>query len=157
MSLQYIIDGYNITKHRLFARIRKKSHDPLIALSQVILTKRLCGSDKNKIAIVFDGWPPPSSAVRFEHSGMDIIFSLDVTADAKIRAMVEKSANVKTLVVVSDDKEIKFFVRSAGAHCVSIEEFLGPPHGRNEEVVKPELTYTQMMEINRELAKRWLK
>lgn len=88
---------------------------------------------------------------------MEVVFSREVTADAAIRAMVEKTANVKTTVVVSDDKEIKFFVRSAGARCVSIEEFLKEPRAKNGEVPKPELTYTQMLEINSELAKRWLK
>jgi predicted RNA-binding protein with PIN domain len=159
MSLQYIIDGYNITKHRLFARIRKTPHDPLIALSDVILAKKLCGSAKNKITLVFDGWPPPSRAARSEHAGMEIVFSLDATADARIRSMLEKAANVKTTVVVSDDREIKFFASSAGARYLSIEEFLkdNQQKPKNEEAVKPELTYTQMLEINRELAKKWLK
>ena len=76
--------------------------------------------------------------------------------------MVEASGNPKNVIVVSDDKEIKFFTKAIGAKVVSVEEFMGSKEKlkqkkEQEDTLKLELTYSQMHKINQELRKIWLK
>lgn len=160
MSLQFIIDGYNIIHHPIVTRhTPKKVKDSRITLLDFIKTNRLCGSPKNKITVVFDGYSDLSGS----REGLDVInvvFSRKETADAKIKRMVEESGNPKNIVVVSDDKEIKFLVKSLGAQWVSVEEFISrkvKPKDKKEDLLESELTYSQINQINRELRKIWLK
>ena len=159
MSLQYIIDGYNIINHPLFARLNKHIQNPQTVLLTFIRTKRLTGSYKNKTIVVFDGYPP--SDIRLcDEGNLTVIFSRKINADEKIKMLVEESANRKTIIVVSDDKEIKFMVKSLGAAVLGIEEFIGckkKSQEKQREPLKLELTYSQMDEINQELRKIWLK
>jgi len=161
MSLQYIIDGYNLINHQLFTTRHKKTKDSRIALLELIRLKKLAGSSKNKITVVFDGYSDIQVSKEFDTNNIDVIFSGDRTADERIKRIVEGSAIPKNIRVVSDDKEIKFFVKSCGAEVLSIEEFMKPDKDllkpQEEESLKPELTYEQMHRINQELRKIWLK
>lgn len=108
--------------------------------------------------MVFDGYPKVS-VQNLEEPGIDIIFSRDQTADAKIKSLVEASKNPKNIVVVSDDRQIQFYVKSVGAHVLSVEEFIcpEPKHQRKEEdPAKPDLNYSQIDKINSELRELWL-
>ena len=160
MSLQYIIDGYNLTNHRLFTTTNsgRKIKDSRIALLELIRVKRLCGSPRNSVTIVFDGYPDSESLEGFD-TAMQVVFARQESADERIRRLVEKSGNPKNIRVVSDDKEIKFFVKAQGAKALSVEEFLGSDKkfiaAKEKEPLKPELTYTQTHKINQELKKLW--
>ncbi len=169
MSLQYVIDGYNIINHPIFRSIHKAIKDDRKALLELIIHKRLCGSSKNRVIVVFDGYPKITGE-RIEDSDIDVIFSRKETADERIKGIVENSVNIKNIIVVSDDKEIQFFIRSTGARAMGVEEFIGLPFsdGRSaksgghlgkdkEDLIKAELTYSQMHKINEELKKIWLK
>ena len=156
MSLQYIIDGYNIINHPLFKENQKIIKDSRAALLKIIKTKRLCGSPRNKVIIVFDGYPQ-TDKLEDAIGDLEVIFSRNNSADEKIKKMVENCANPKNIIVVSDDKEIKFFIRTCGARPMSAEEFLAHPEAKHKEPVKPELTFTQMHKINQELRKLWLE
>ena len=170
MSLQYIIDGYNIINHPLFARSRKKSQDACFALLDFIKFKKPCGSPKNKISVVFDGYPAANSRFNPDQSEINVIYSQDITADARIKAMLDSCQNPKIVIVVSDDREIQFFAKSAGAKAAGVEEFIhsakidpdslrrkGNLKTRREDLLKPELNYTQASQINKEFRKLWLK
>lgn len=170
MSLQYIIDGYNIINHPLFAHIHKKIKNSRIALLEFIRIKRLCGSPKNKATVIFDGYSKPEE-LKQNNNDINVIFSRTETADKEIKRMVEASSNPRNIVVVSDDNEIRFFIRSLGAHCVSVEDFINSPSAgrgkvnrnknlldsQKKESLKPELTYSQIQRINQEFKKIWLK
>jgi predicted RNA-binding protein with PIN domain len=161
MSLEYVIDGYNIINHPLFRAVNRKNKDSRIALLQFIRAKRLAGSPKNKITVVFDGY---STIAELSENvfNIELIFARKDTADEKIKKIVEGSLNPKNIVVVSDDKEIKFFIRSAGARSISVEEFMphkekSPGFLNEKDLLKTELTYSQIHKINQELKKIWLK
>lgn len=168
MPLQYIIDGYNIINHPSFSNLHKKIKDSRFALSEFIKHKRLCGSSKNSITIVFDGYPKYTGE-KIDAADINVIFSRQDTADARIKSIVENSSDFKNTVVVSDDKEIQFFVKSIGAKVKGVEEFINPSNlsqahakrkGRlkeKEDFPELELTYSQMQRINEELKKIWLK
>ena len=159
MSLQYVIDGYNIINHPEFVRKYKQPLSPQTALSIFIKTKRLTGSTKNRVFIVFDGYPP-SDFSSSDSSDSGIIFSRKISADEKIKRIVEESAQRKNIVVVSDDKEIKLIVKSLGAQWLGVEDFIGPKKrtksAQGKDLLKQELNYSQMDAINKELSKLWL-
>jgi len=160
MSLQYIIDGYNLTNHPLFSKNHKKSEDSRGALLESITKNRLTGSVKNEVIVVFDGFPgSPFPQYKYSSCAIQIVFSKEETADEKIKKMVEYSDNRKNIIVVSDDKEIKLSVKMLGATSLGVEEFFGSKgkaQRKTIDLVKPELNYSQISKINQELKKRWL-
>ncbi|MCX5709610.1 MAG: NYN domain-containing protein [Candidatus Omnitrophica bacterium] len=159
MSLRFIIDGYNITNHPDFCRKARKSlADPRQALASLIKTSRLSGSPRNQVDIVFDGYPGERGAV--EPSGLNIIYSRDISADERIRKMLEAAANPKSIVVVSDDKEIRSFAGIFGAQHLSVEDFLVSKEegaALKRKLAEPEISYTAKHKINEELRRIWLK
>jgi hypothetical protein len=157
MFLHFIIDGYNLVKHRSF-KIPSNIHDPRFALIQFLRTDKPCGSPKNRVTIVFDGYSGDFSLRDLE---FEVIFSCDSSADERIKKMMESSPSPKSLVVVSDDRQIRDFSRICGVASWGIEEFLNPP-GKKEsprkgDSVKEKLSYSAEHKINEELKKLWLK
>jgi len=158
MSLLYIIDAYNTIHHITFVPIRKKIKDPQRALLEFIKDRRLGKKSKSKITVVFDGYPQVS-AQNLEETDINMVFSREETADARIKRMVETSKNPKNIVVVSDDREIIFFVKSIGSRSIGVEEFINPqvkPQRKKEDLIKPELNFSQINKINQELKALWL-
>lgn len=160
MSLQYVIDGYNIINHPLFERSRKQNGQPALNIISFISQKRLTGSLKNKIILVFDGFPQcPSN--NSGYGEVSVIFSRKISADEKIKKIVEGSLNRKNIIVVSNDREIKFAVNSLGACSMQIEEFVGRKEKSQKRTrkqsLKDELNYSQKHDINEELTRIWLE
>ena len=121
MSLHYLLDGYNIIK-QMPMFVTKPFVDARNTLMSLIEQTRPEGSRNNQITIVFDGKPGregcrPSATVK-------VIFTEEISADEKIKRIVEFSNHKKQIVVVSDDKEIKFYVRSWGAKVLNVKDFL---------------------------------
>ncbi len=126
----------------------------------LIRINRLCGSPKNKVTVVFDGYPDYAFSNNLDRSGIDVVFSRKETADERIRKIVENSANPKNMVVVSDDKEIRFFIKSIGAQPLAVEDFVAVKEVSRQQkqgLLEAELTHSQMHKINEELRKIWLK
>ncbi|MFN7171154.1 MAG: NYN domain-containing protein, partial [Candidatus Omnitrophota bacterium] len=98
-------------------------------------------------------------------SNINVVFTKTETADQYIKRLIEQKCNPKNTVVVSDDKEIRFFVRSCSGLVMTVEEFiqrrerlrLSSKEASPGSTLKPELTYTQVQKINQELRKIWLK
>jgi len=164
MSLAYIIDGYNIINHPLFARAHKKIKNPLNSLSDFIKIKRLCGSLKNKVIIVFDGYCPKGQEPSRAGAGFSLVFSQESSADERIKSMLETAEDRKNIVVVSDDKEIRLFAKYSRVKSIGVEEFFAPAFQvsanasrTQKNLSKQELNYSQVNKINEELKKLWLK
>lgn len=158
MSLHYILDGYNIIKHSDFlsVKILKDARDALI---RFIIDKKPCGSNKNNVTVVFDGISDASLSDS-ENKKIEILFTRSNSADNRIKKIVEEATNPKRIMVVSDDKEIQFFIKSCGARPMSVAEFIskGKPVIRpKKDLPKIELSFQEVNQINRELAKVWLK
>ncbi len=119
---------------------------------------RLCGSPRNKITVVFDGYRDRSFENR--DSDIHVVFSENVTADQKIKKLIEGSANPKNIIVVTDDKEIKLFARLFKCKAMGVAEFI-PEKAKmdksEKEPLKAELTYSQRQKINEEFRRLWLK
>lgn len=163
MSLQYIIDGYNIINHPLFSkRSNKKIHDRRKALLDLIKINRLSGSAKNKVTVVFDGYPSPEDAQELSGNteGISVVFSRSESADEKIKRIVESYGNPKNIIVVSDDKQIQSAVKSLNASVSAAQDFIaaGEKQKRNSaDEPDTKVNYSQMQRINQELRKLWLK
>jgi len=163
MSLEYVIDGYNVTNHPLFSRYSsKKIHDKRKALVNLIKTSRLTGSPRNKIIVVFDGYSGSQDAdcLKMDSEPVVIFFSMDESADDKIKRIVESCGNPKVMIVVSDDKQIQFVVRGLNAAVMGVEEFIRGKEklktNRTDDQPDIKLSYSQMHKINTELKKLWL-
>jgi len=159
MAVHYIIDGYNLINHRSFNPL-KKIKDTRIGLINLITREKLCGSSNNRITVVFDGYPD-QAGIPESFGPVDVLYSRDISADEKIKLLVESSKMPQNIIVVSDDKEIRAAVRVAGAVVAGVEEFLGAQkHSKPQKEdgsEKLNLNPTQMEAINAELKKKWLK
>lgn len=164
MSLHYIIDGYNIINNRLFAVNRKKMRPVQLEFLDLIKDNRLCGSAKNQVTVVFDGY-----SAEFEpkcaRSGIKVVFSKEETADEIIKRIIDVSVDLRNIIVVSDDKEISCFAKYAGCKTMNACEFMEKPAAAAEKkkadineknLSKQDLNYGQINKINEELKKIWL-
>ena len=158
MSLHYIVDGYNIIKHDAFSPNLKTRLDSKSGLLSFIRNNQLTGSQKNTLKIVFDGYPDTYWQGNKEKD--EVVFSGDISADEKIIKLLEKNSRPKDVIVVSDDRELRFLARSLGAKVLAVEDFIclkeKTPKRKNEEA-ETELTFSQKHDINEELRKLWLK
>ena len=155
MALQYLIDGYNVLKQmpELTGKSLRSGRDGLV---RFIRTKKPQG--KNEVTVVFDGKSDihnPQEAI----TDIKIIFTQKVSADEKIRQMVEKSSQPNQIVVVTDDKEIRYSVRPLGAKVISVREFIGKvTKGKGKySIEKTLLSSEEESKITKELEKIWLK
>jgi len=162
MSLQYIIDGYNVVRHAAFTPpIHVRHKEPELLLAETVRVGKLCGSSRNTVLLVFDGYPR-APYQRKPYEGIEILYSHEESADERIKQLAAKAANPKSMVVVSDDREIRFFVQSLGITMVSVEQFLTLKQKRrlarkSEAFYKTDLTSSEMAHINNELRKLWLE
>ncbi len=160
MSLQYIIDGCNVIHSTVFRNQKAKRHsDSRLLLIEIIKQYKLCGSENNKVTVVFDGYPDKTLGEIFGQ-GLKVLFSFDKSADDTIRDMLETSNNTKNTVVVSDDKEIVLCSRLFLAKPLSVKDFIvrGVRSQKDKtESREKEVTFSQMHKINEELKKIWLR
>lgn len=106
--------------------------------------------------MVFDGYPG-EPGLRQEDNNLNVIFSGEASADEKIKGLLENSKDRKNTVVVSDDREIAYFAKHAGAKPLNVGEFIKPAAAAHKDMGGDELNYTQISKINEELRKLWLK
>jgi len=100
----------------------KKLEEQRLSLIRFIETQRPQGSVNNSVHIVFDGKAEifggtPSSSVQ-------VTFARHESADDEIRKLVKESSHKRSVVVVTDDREVQYAVRSMGARVSSVREFL---------------------------------
>ncbi len=92
-------------------------------LARFIELRRPQGSSRNPVTIVFDGkaghWSGPDA------SGVKVVFTEGETADTRIVRMVSQAPNKKSVVVVTDDREVQYAARALGAQVSGVREFLG--------------------------------
>ena len=117
------------------------------------------------MTIVFDGKEEffgshPSGSVK-------VRFSQGQSADDLIKRIVEQYPSKKSIVVVTNDKDIKLYVRALGAAVLSVKEFLGtavkksrPLSGQqksSQATASKYVSLTDQAKINKELERLWIK
>jgi len=163
MSLHYLLDGYNIL-HQLKMSGTQKFSDEREAFLHMIEIYKPQGSVKNKVTVVFDG---RSGLLDSRSSSVEIIFSLEKSADDKIKAIVEQADNKKRIVVVTDDRDIQYSVRAQGARVLSVDEFLSKlkakrykattSRGDGQTQSAKNISKSMEYQITSELEEFWLK
>jgi len=127
-------------------------------------TRRLQGSFKNKVTVVFDG--KAGIIGRAGSSLIKIIFSKDETADEKIKRMVEEAKNKKNMIVVTNDRAVQYAARASGAKVSNVSDFLKQTFSEKKGVSKKQLEKIEPVkkisrkvesEITSEMEKIWLK
>ncbi|MDD5408887.1 MAG: NYN domain-containing protein [Candidatus Omnitrophica bacterium] len=162
MSLQYIIDAYNLINHPRFKPGAKNPSNIQNSLAEFIRLNRLSGSAKNRVILVFDGYPPSRGQVP-EEDGLICLFSRMIEADELIKRLVEESGHPGNIVVVSDDKGVQLAVRFLKARVCPVEDFICGSKRRREfdslrrENEEKTIPYSKMQAINAELKKKWLE
>jgi len=157
MSLHYILDGYNIIKQIPSLKLNKlkNGRDSLIRFIEEYHPQ---GSPNNKVTIVFDG---DKDVLSHRHSyPFDVFFSKGESADDRIRKIVQGSRNPKNIIVVTDDRELKFLIRSLRAQTISVQEFLGKAKrdtSRSKKESEKRISISAREEITQELRRIWLK
>ena len=168
MSLHFLIDGYNVIKRTDSLKDLSSLRHARMSLVKAIQARRLAGSKNNQVTIVFDGRADFDFYQPQRKGQIKIFFSSDESADEVIKRMVGESGNPKQIVVVTDDKAIAHFIRSAGARAMPVLDFISrdkrQPAGKarlkhtgqgERELAKAELTYQQQEAINQELNDIW--
>ena len=162
MSLQYIVDAYNLINHPAFRPISKSVLNIQHALADFIRFNKLTGSKNNSCVLVFDGYPPPPEEIP-RQNGLLCMFSRRQEADELIKKIVQDSDSPKNIVVVSDDREVQLTSRFLHAQICSVEEFICDKVNKksaaeaNRDVGDFKLSYIKMQKINTELRKKWLE
>lgn len=164
MALHFILDGYNLIKQTDFLADQKleAGREGLIHLLE---SQRPQGSLNNKVTIVFDG--QSSVFGTQDRAGIRIIFTAGHSADEEIKNLVGHLANKKNIVVVTNDKQIQYYIRAVGAKICSVQDFLkkanlSKDEGKTEKKkahLKPnikEIPHSTVQKINLELKKLWL-
>ena len=121
------------------------------------------GSSQNSLTVVFDGKEEFFGSQA--QGSVKVIFSQGQSADDLIKKIVEQSAIKKTWVIVSDDKEIRFYVRALGANVLTVREFTRTLSGKSKQSrQRPSqgepgkyISLTQEARINQELERLWIK
>lgn len=130
------------------------------ALLDKIEKRGLRGSPRNTVTIVFDGQMGGDDSRH--SSGIRIVFTSDESADDWIKRTVEESENPKNMVVVTDDREIRYFVRALGAGLIGTREFLQRKGSDSRKPLKnskaeKHISYAAEDKITADMAKIWLK
>ena len=165
MSLHYLLDGYNIIKQTPSLN-RGTLENQRLALINWIQICRPQGSVNNSVTIIFDG--------KDEFFGSHVTSSVKVifskgrqSADDIIKKIIEQASLKKSWAVVSDDKDIKFYVRALGANVLSVREFtkvskVGEGFKSSRAVYKhgaqasKYISLTNQVKITKELERIWI-
>lgn len=118
------------------------------------------------MTVVFDG---KDDVYGFESSShIKVIFSRGQSADDLIKKIIEQSPIKNRWVVVSDDKDIKLYVRALGAKVLSVREFIkaskvgenfkpSPTIQGYETQAGKNISLTDQAKITKELEKIWIR
>ncbi|MBI4651583.1 NYN domain-containing protein [Candidatus Desantisbacteria bacterium] len=118
--MKFIIDGYNLIR-TLPRYTHSRFADEKRAVVRLIKIHPLMKKQSHETIIVFDGYADDENIINDKN--IKIIFSDDDSADETIKNIVENSKKPEEIYVVTDDREIRDFIRIMGAKNITIKEF----------------------------------
>ncbi|MCM8819065.1 MAG: NYN domain-containing protein, partial [Candidatus Omnitrophica bacterium] len=116
--MEYLIDGLNVIKSSFIKKYGKKTIEFNKEFLIDILEKYKRKHPSIEITVVFDGGP--SSFDIYREKRIKIVFSQDITADEKIREILEKKKSRSSISVVSDDREVQEFTKILGSKSLKV-------------------------------------
>ncbi len=149
----FILDAYNI-----IGRLKKGRswQDVRRGFLRFLHRHPVTFSKKNRIIVVFDGQRNPDIILEFP--SFEVVFSGEETADKRIDRILSR-LRPSSGVVVSDDREVKFYAKKAGIRPVGVDEFISwMSQERGQELDdEKDLRGEEIAEINEELYRLWVK
>ena len=149
-----IIDGYNLL-HQL-PSLKGKGIDR--AREELIRKLEIKRKSFDGILIVFDG-ERGNLGRNLSEEKIKVIFSGELSADDYIKRIVKNSKTPQKITVVTDDREIKDFVKLYGTHLLSTKkmgDILYPEKPVITEIYeKPSPSSEKGKRINEELRRIW--
>jgi len=153
--MEYIIDGYNLIRSTYLSKTEKRS----TGYARDILTGILANYKRKhpsiNFTVVFDG--KVISPADFRRQEIKVLFSGDITADEKIRIILEsKKKGIHEIIVVSDDREIQTGTKILGGSVCRTTAFLekiSPVPGKRKvnKNFNKNLNYKSILTIEKEL------
>ena len=151
-----IVDGYNVLmqmalKDKTLEGKRKRF------ISMLNKRHKIFGG----IVVVFDGKAEVDDFYRRENLDIRVIYSKNESADDCIKSMIEKNKNPKTIVVATDDREIKDFAKMHDCQLISSSNLINKISPPPKETPKPIENKDVFVEsekakiITDELKKKW--
>ncbi|MCM8808815.1 MAG: NYN domain-containing protein [Candidatus Omnitrophica bacterium] len=150
--MEYLIDGLNVIKSSFIKKYGKKTIEFNKEFLIDILEKYKRKHPSIEITVVFDGGP--SSFDIYREKRIKIVFSQDITADEKIREILEKKKSRSSISVVSDDREVQEFTKILGSKSLKVSEFLDivyPLDKKQPINLTKDLEYKSKLKIEKEL------
>jgi predicted RNA-binding protein with PIN domain len=85
---------------------------------------RFAAAKKNKVSVVFDGAPENNFPDGSSYKSVKIFYnSRGSNADERIKRIVEATKERRTLIVVTDDRQLTSYVRKCGAPVQGCRRF----------------------------------
>jgi predicted RNA-binding protein with PIN domain len=144
--MSYLIDGNNVMAQRVgWHRDKAKARRNLLdELAQLARAKRM------SIRVVFDGEPERHFADGAVYRGVRVFYAeRGSNADERIKQLVERERERRTLMVVTSDRALAEYVRRCGAQVMRSGEFRRRmAEALNETQAAPEETAGEGEDIN---------
>lgn len=119
----FIIDGYNVI-HAIPALKKTLAHNAASARELFIHSvAQLTHQKKFRCTIVFDGVAPADFSKQSPPAPVHVLYSSPLTADAKIKQMIEQSKKRSLLVIISSDREIINFAKVCSCQIYTSTHF----------------------------------
>jgi len=153
MALHYFIDGYNLlwSSERFGGGPLRSQRERLL---QFLEDVRPGGSARNLVTVVFDGQEDVDSPTW--KGSVQVVYSRGKDADAVIKRNVDNLANPRVAVVVTDDRDIRKWVRGTKAKVLSCAEFLkGGVKKSGPRAGNPRVDAADARDINAEMKDIW--
>ncbi len=131
--MPYLIDGHNLIPK---LGLHLDSPDDEMELAAVL--QEFARLNRRTVEVYFDGAPAGHAGTRNLGTVKAHFVRLGQTADAAIRARLQKMGqSAKNWVVVSSDHEVQSAARAAQAESISSEEFVKLLRQARESASKP--------------------
>jgi predicted RNA-binding protein with PIN domain len=147
-----IIDGYNLL-HAIPSLQKTLLHDAHSAREILIHSvAKLTIANVFRCTLVFDGSDPVGHGKHSLHAPVHVIYSFPLSADARIRQLIEHSKQRNKLVIISSDREIVSFAKACSCQTHTSKHFANLLAGSDDILPeKSDVSLTQH-QIN-----EWLK
>lgn len=118
-----IIDGYNLI-HSIPSLRKTLLHDAHSARELLIYAiARLTHQRSFRCTLVFDGFEQNDSKKTAVHAPVHVLYSAPLSADAKIRSMIDHSKKRPALIIVSSDREVISYAKACSCQTHSAKYF----------------------------------
>ena len=153
--MAYIVDGNNL----IGSAPDFSLGDPESRGKMVSLIRKFQESKNTKITVVFDGEPQGSELKNPINAKLTVVYPrYGLTADDEIKHILDNYQQLKEIVLVTTDRELKKYAKDKGARTINSIEFYFTlkkaflSQGKKEETLKRVNTRVSQNEVE-----QWLK